>query len=207
MIASGATAITAESCSLPNNAIDPAETVTVNFDLANIGTANTTSLVATLQATGGVTAPSGPQNYGVLVAGGAAVTRPFTFTAGTTCGQTITVTFQLQDGATDLGTATFTFRTGALGPPVQKTYSTGNISVRDSGQSRRSIYRSTSSTRAPSADVNVKVRANHTFDGDIVFQLVGPDGTIVPLVTNRGGSGDNFGSGSQRLLGHADGVR
>ena len=71
VISGGATAITAESCSLPNNAIDPGETVTLNFDLTNIGTANTTNLVATMQATGGVTAPSGPQNYGVLVVNGA----------------------------------------------------------------------------------------------------------------------------------------
>jgi hypothetical protein len=61
VVTSGATLITAESCAI-NNAIDPAETVTINFDMANVGTANTTNLVATLQPTGGVTAPSGPQS-------------------------------------------------------------------------------------------------------------------------------------------------
>jgi hypothetical protein len=76
------------------------------------GTANTTNLVATLQATGGVTSPSGPQNYGGLVANGAAVSRPFTFTAGTSCGGTLTATFQLQDGAANLGTISFTFTVG-----------------------------------------------------------------------------------------------
>jgi len=125
----GATAVTAESCNPANNAIDPGETVTVNFDLSNIGTANTTNLVATLQATGGVTSPSGPQNYGVVVSGGPAVTRPFTFTASTTCGQTITATFHLQDGANDLGTVSFTFNTGALGAPSTITISSGNISM------------------------------------------------------------------------------
>ena len=112
VIATGASAITAESCSPANNMIDPGETVTIDFGLSNVGSANTTNLVATLQATGGVTAPSAPQNYGVLVAGGPSVTRPFTFTSGATCGQTITATFQLQDGATNLGTVTFTFQTG-----------------------------------------------------------------------------------------------
>ena len=128
VISTGATAITAESCSPANNAIDPGETVTVNFELANVGTSNTTNLVATLQSGGGVSSPSGPQNYGALVANGAPVTRPFTFTASTTCGQTITATFQLQDGANDLGNVTFTFQTGALGAPVMATYSTGKIS-------------------------------------------------------------------------------
>ena len=106
--------ITAESCAPANNGIDPGETVTVNFPLQNLGGSNTTNLVATLQNTGGVTGASGPQTYGVLIAGGPAVSRPFTFTANGTCGNTITATFNLQDGATNLGTATFTITLGAL---------------------------------------------------------------------------------------------
>ena len=65
----GAT-ITAESCAPASGAIDPAETVTVDLCLQNVGAANTVNLVGTLQATGGVTSPSGPRNYGALVAGG-----------------------------------------------------------------------------------------------------------------------------------------
>jgi len=34
----------------------------------------------------------------------------------------------------------------------------------------------------------------HTYDGDLQFKLTGPDGTMVPLVTRRGSSGDNFGT-------------
>src|SRR6266536_4551700 len=113
VIAAGATSITAESCSPANNAIDPGETVTVNVGLSNDGTAPTTNLVATLQASGGVTSPSGPQNYGAIPPGGSA-SRPFTFTANGSCGGTITATLQLQDGATNLGTVTFTFTLGVL---------------------------------------------------------------------------------------------
>ena len=65
-----------------NGFIDPNETVTVSLGVKNTGTLNTANLVGTLQATGGVTSPSGPQNYGVVVAGGATVFRSFTFTAG-----------------------------------------------------------------------------------------------------------------------------
>ena len=58
----GSTPVTAESCTPTNGVIDPNETVTVNFGLQNIGSLNTTNLVATLQAgDGGVTAPGGPQ--------------------------------------------------------------------------------------------------------------------------------------------------
>ena len=106
--------ITAESISPANNAADPEETVTVNLSLVNVGGSPTTNLVATLQPTGGVAGPSGPQNYGVLAASGGTATRPFTFTAQGTCGSNITLTLALQDGATNLGTVTFTMTLGAL---------------------------------------------------------------------------------------------
>jgi subtilisin-like proprotein convertase family protein len=41
-------------------------------------------------------------------------------------------------------------------------------------------------------DVNVKLNISHTFDGDLFIYLVGPDGTHVNLVTNRGGGGNHF---------------
>ncbi len=93
-----------------DTALSPGETVTLNFGLKNNGTAATTSLVATLQATGGVTSPSGPQNYGSIPPDNTTVvTRPFTFTAdaGLACGDIVTATFNLQDGANNLGTVTF----------------------------------------------------------------------------------------------------
>lgn len=62
--------ITAESISPANNAADPEETVTVSLPLVNVGVPSTTNLVATLQPTGGVNGPSGPQNYGVVVGSG-----------------------------------------------------------------------------------------------------------------------------------------
>ena len=104
--------IAAEGCVTNNGAIDPGETVTVNFGLKNVGTASTTNLVATLLATNGVLAPGAPQTYGAVTAGGATVSRPFTFTAGGACGDAITPTLQLQDGATDLGTVMFVFQLG-----------------------------------------------------------------------------------------------
>ncbi|MBX7223663.1 MAG: putative Ig domain-containing protein [Blastocatellia bacterium] len=111
--AAGST-ITAGTCGTPafTTAVDPGETVTVDFGLNNTGTANTTSLVATLQSSGGITPITTSQNYGVVVAGGATVTRSFQFTANGTCGSTATATFQLQDGALNLGTATFNFLLG-----------------------------------------------------------------------------------------------
>jgi uncharacterized repeat protein (TIGR01451 family) len=100
-----------ESCT--NNAVDPNEAVTVNFSLVNAGSANTTNLVATLQAGGGVTSPGPSQTYGALIAGGSAVARPFSFIANGSCGGLITATLQLQDGTASLGTLSFNMPLGS----------------------------------------------------------------------------------------------
>ena len=111
-IVAGPSTITAESCSPASNAIDPGETVTVNFCIQNAGNGPTTSLVGTLLNTGGVVAASGPQTYGAVGAG-STVCRPFSFTAAGPCGGTLTATIHFQDGATDLGNVTYTFVMGS----------------------------------------------------------------------------------------------
>ncbi len=100
-----------ESCPPTNSAIDPGETVTVRLDLMNAGTGPTTNLVATLQSNANVLAPSAPQTYGAMAVN-STVGRDFTFTAAGNCGDIITLTLQLQDGANNLGTVTFTRQLG-----------------------------------------------------------------------------------------------
>lgn len=104
--AAGATLV-GESCTPTNSEVDPGETVTVNFSLRNLGTLATANLVATLEAAGGVTAPDGSQSFGALAPGGAAVSRPFTFTASGSCGGVLSARLALRDGDDDLGTITF----------------------------------------------------------------------------------------------------
>ena len=105
-------ALTNESCLTTNGVVDPGETVTVNFTLQNLGTQDATNVIATLLATGGVTSPSGAQNFGTLTTNGNLVTQPFTFTASGVCGGTVTATFTLTDGVTNLGTVVFTLPLG-----------------------------------------------------------------------------------------------
>lgn len=201
VIAGDNAAIVAESCSPANGAIDPNETVTVNFALKNIGTGNTGNLVATLLPGGGVTAPSGPQSYGVLVAGGPAVSRPFTFTANAACGGTLTASLQLQDGASSLGTVTFSFTVGKLNPlTVTANYSTGGVAVPIPDLTTIESPITVVDTGVV-ADVNVRIRLNHTFDGDLDIFLVGPDNTTIELSTDNGGAGDNFGAGATDCTG------
>jgi hypothetical protein len=97
VVAAGATAVTASNCGI--TAFEPNETVTVNFGLKNIGELATTSITATLLASGGITVINGTQNYGILPAASSVVTRPFTFTFNGTCGSTATATLLVASGS------------------------------------------------------------------------------------------------------------
>lgn len=109
--AGNASAPSGEGCAPANGAVDPGETVTVNFPITNAGGGSTTNLIATLQNSGGVTPITTTQNYGAIASNGSA-TKPFQFTANGTCGSTITATLQLQDGATNYGTVSYAIRLG-----------------------------------------------------------------------------------------------
>jgi subtilisin-like proprotein convertase family protein len=50
-------------------------------------------------------------------------------------------------------------------------------------------------------DVNVGVRLNHTFDSDLAISVQNPAGLGTALATNRGGGGDNFGTGNNDCTG------
>jgi dockerin type I repeat protein len=114
-ITSGGSSISAAG---PNGVLDPGETVTVSLGIRNIGEAGfctTDALIGTLQTSGGVMSPSGPQNYGALCSGGLAF-RNFTFTIDPTlpCSSDVTVSLVITDGATNYGTINYVFPTGNL---------------------------------------------------------------------------------------------
>jgi hypothetical protein len=101
-----------------NGALDPGETVTVTLKVQNSGgpgvVCTTPALTGTLQATGGVTNPSGPATYGAVCSPPTPTGQNFTFTVDPmlACGATVTCTLHMQDGATDYGNLTYTFVTG-----------------------------------------------------------------------------------------------
>ena len=119
VIRNGGAALVAEGCAPGNGVIDPGEDVTVRFGVSNIGPGPTLNLTVTLLSTGGVTFPSGPENYGAIDPGTTA-TRDFRFSNNGACGGTITLTFHLQDGATDFGNISIPFTLGLLvtSPPA-----------------------------------------------------------------------------------------
>ncbi|MEO7254956.1 MAG: S8 family serine peptidase, partial [Casimicrobium sp.] len=112
--AGAASGPTVESYAPANGFVDPGETVTVNLPITNIGTLAFSNLVATLQTSSSVAPlPTNLQAYGAI-ASGATVSRPFAFTAFGACGDTVTLTLQLQDGTKNFGTVTYTITLGTF---------------------------------------------------------------------------------------------
>lgn len=188
----GAVTVMADSPD-PGTAPDPGEAITLSIELANPLAADATGTTASLN--GGA-----PVSYGT-VAGGASATGSFTLDipADTPCGAILTYTlgvnsslgpvthtFTLQIG-TPTGTMTHVYSSGDLSAPIQD-FTTVDIPivVNDDGVV---------------GDVDVALRLNHTFNGDLTITLIAPDGTSAVLANRRGGSGDNFGTGANDCSG------
>src|SRR5262249_12638876 len=126
-------------------------------------------------------------------------TAPFTVPSAAVCGSQLVVNVVI---TSSLGTETKTFNLQIGRPVVTVTasYSSGNIAVPIPDVSSVDIPITVSDIGAV-ADVNARVRLNHTFDADLVLTLIGPDGTSVTLAGNRGGAGQNFGTGANDCSG------
>jgi uncharacterized repeat protein (TIGR01451 family) len=111
-ISASSWALLAESATPTNGLIDPGETVTVSFTLQNTGNLATSNLVATLQPSANVLAPSSPQTYGKINAFGGTTNKSFTFTAAGVCGSNFVATLLMQDGTNNLGSANFILSLG-----------------------------------------------------------------------------------------------
>ena len=120
----------------------------------------------------------------MLPAGGAPVQRSFRFTSAGTNGGFVNVVLQLQDGANNLGTATFTF-----GLPTLFSFSNTNaIVIRDNDKAFP--YPSSITVSGISGVVGkvtaTLVNASHSFPGDIDGLLVGPTGQKTILLSGAG---------------------
>jgi subtilisin-like proprotein convertase family protein len=102
--------------------------------------------------------------------------------------------------------------TGALGVQVltpSTTYGVPTTHVFNSGALVEPIPDETTITRqttnfAPAGlvtRVRVFIRLNHSYDGDLILRLRGPDGTVVLLAENLGDDGDDYGSGPTNCSG------
>jgi subtilisin-like proprotein convertase family protein len=186
-------ALVAESCGTPNQVVDPGETVVVNFALRNVGNADTTNLTVTLLATNGVVTPSGPQTYGAILAGGAAVSRSFSFTANGNCGGNAGAVLRLQDGNVNRGSITQNFTLGTLHAGTRTFTNSGNIKVPATNTfGVASPYPAgivVSGVTGTVSKVTVTLAGvTHPWPGDLNALLVGPAGQTALLMSHPASS-------------------
>lgn len=183
---SGTPAITAESCSTPNNAPDPGEQDTVNLVLQNNGAANSTNLTAALQSTGGVTNLTSPQNYGAVAAGGSA-SRNFTFKVDSTipCGSTITLTFLITDGVNNYGSITKTYSVGLLQQTAGENFDGVTAPALPAGWTNRQISGTTANAWVTST-TTPNSAPNSAFDADVITP--GTNALVSPAFSIQTGS-------------------
>lgn len=184
-------ALIAEGSVPLNGAADPGETVTVHLAVTNTFGTPTTNLQAALLPGAGVTAPTGPQAFGVLECGGPAVGRDFTFLASGSCGDTVTARLRLTDGDADLGVLSYALplgvaRTNVLSwtnsaPMVLEAGTSGPLSPDPS------ILHVSGMTNAVSTMTVTLADLWHSYPGDLDVLLCGPTGQGVMLVSDAGG--------------------
>src|SRR5262245_36068020 len=189
----GGVTFTDNSCAADAFA-DPGDPLTLNIPLSNPLCATAANGVS-ISVNGG-----GSVSYGDIPAG-ATVSQgvPFTIPSDAACGSQLTLNAVI---TSSLGTVTRTFnlQIGRPASTVTGNFSSGNVAVPIPDLSVVSIPINVTGAGAV-ADVNVKVRLNHTFVSDMVLTLTGPDGTSIALANNRGGAGQNFGTGANDCSG------
>ncbi|MBI5471063.1 MAG: T9SS type A sorting domain-containing protein [Ignavibacteriae bacterium] len=180
-----------------NGSIDPNECDTLSVTIRANGTSGATGVSASLTTTTpGISIVAGTSAYPDLSVGGTGTnqsafrisTEP-SFVCGTTIAFTLTVT---HSAGTDV--STFTLTSGASGTPTQLNNTT-STAIPDNNSTGVDIPITVSGFTTPIAKVTASFYITHTYDGDLNISLIGPDNTTVALVSRRGGTGENFGSG------------
>ena len=183
-----------------NGAIDPGETVAETILLRNLGTATASNIVATLSTdTPGVTLVDSLSGYHDLAKNNTGTNlTAYTYHLAKSVPAGTTINFT-HIASTDAGVFTNTF--SHIVGQLTSIYSTNSFtnSVANAITDPGTIY-STNTVSLPVAnyidDVDVFVRIDHPYDGDLAFGVQHPDGAEIMLSLNNGGSGNNYGSGS-----------
>jgi subtilisin family serine protease len=108
----------------------------------------------------------------------------------TTAG-TYSVTATVTDAANKTGSATFSWVVSAVGGSCDARTNSTPVAIPDQATVTSTIVVSGCAGNA-SATSSIKVSITHTYKGDLVVDLVAPDGTVVNLHNRSGGSADNI---------------
>jgi uncharacterized repeat protein (TIGR01451 family) len=177
-----------------NGTIDNNECNDLQIFVKNSTAATATGVSATLScSTPGVIIAQAQSTYSPIPTG-ATNSNLNPFKVSTTpdfiCGTPITFTLQVKsDQVTTV--SQFTLPTGSPGTPIRFDNFTP-IAINDVSQTNSPIV--VSNINSAIVKVTVGLYITHTFDSDLLIQLISPDGTTNTLSNRRGGAGDNFGA-------------
>lgn len=195
-----------ESLSPANNAVDPQETVVIGVTLENLQNTPIANLNVTLQESGGIAAPAvvsdtapynveaSPAGYGTLDRAVGPKTKNFQFTADGQRGDIISATFELADGATELGVIVVQFRlnedsmfasTTEINIPGDQS-APGNLGPAGPYPSEIQVPMAMLAGEIVKATVTIH-ELSHSFPDDLNILLVGPNGANVLLMSDVGG--------------------
>jgi uncharacterized repeat protein (TIGR01451 family) len=177
-----------------NGVIDSDECNTLYLGLRNLGAIGQTNVHATLTTTNEHVIITGISSTYPNLPPGASGTNAAAFQFSTSpsfvCGTPVTFVLAIKS---DEGTSTntFTLPSGSPGAPLQFS-STTPVIIPDLSSADSPVTVSGFST--PIIKATVSLYITHTYDSDLLLELISPDGVTNVLAQNVGGSGDNFGS-------------
>jgi len=189
--------------------IDPGDTVTVQLPVTNVGdaTAVSTSVVLTT-STPGVTITPRAQSYGAIPRGETVIKSykvtvpanhevgvPIQFATRVTFAGTFspkTSSFSVDVGQPSATATTFSYSGAAV--PIPDNSSVGaTVQIPVAGFGRASKITLSIDGSACNADTgSTTVGIDHTYVGDLVGQLIAPNGATATVFSNNGGSGNNL---------------
>ena len=179
--------------------VDSNECFDLNADLHNDGTATATGITGTIStSTPGVTILDGTASFADIAPGAnGGSTTPFQLRTGIgyDCSQPIELTMDVTSGSSNYSFPVTIIPDAGNGAVTQFTYSGPPVPIPDNNAAGASATVNVSGiSPANLFKVTATLHISHTFDGDLILQLIGPDSTVVPLAIGRGGANLGFGT-------------
>ncbi|MDD5558661.1 proprotein convertase P-domain-containing protein [Candidatus Methylomirabilis sp.] len=179
-----------------NGVIDPGETIVLTVPVSNNFTCiGLTSVAGALSTTTtGVTITQASSSYGNLSAGAAANGTAYQFTVAQSvpCGTLITFTLNISSAEGASSARTITLRVGQAVTATTYTYTGSPVSIPDNNPTG-AIATLTVPGSLVIGDINLNLtNITHTWIGDLVVQLIAPDGTNITMINRPpNGTGSN----------------
>ena len=181
-----------------NNLIEPGETGQLQISLKNYGSAQASSVSASLSLLGSdpnVSLLTTNVNYGAIGVGATATGPAFTLqvSRNEACNTVLRLHLFVSYGTGYSYSYDFSLPLGAtsLGSPVNYAYTGGPQPIPDAPANGLTTSLNLPTT-ARVGGLKVHLNITHPYDADLVISLVSPGGTRVKLTDSRGNSGANY---------------